>query len=105
MKNTSCKLDFDLKKITIPDSAEEDLYIRSTIDYPATPKVQNKAIFTFLKVETMMKIIKSINSFRPAVLWQKNSFSSHSEEGNLFIARMLTVDIHKECILTNRSYD
>ena len=49
MKNTSCKLDFDLKKIIIPDSAEEDLYIRSTIDYPAAPKVQDKAIFTFLK--------------------------------------------------------
>ncbi len=30
-------------------------------------------------------------AIRPAVLWRKNSFGSQSEEGSLFVARMLTV--------------
>ncbi len=30
-------------------------------------------------------------AIRPAVLWRKNSFGSQSEEGSLFVSRMLTV--------------
>jgi hypothetical protein len=30
-------------------------------------------------------------AIRPAVLWRKNSFGSQSEEGSIFVARMLTV--------------
>ena len=30
-------------------------------------------------------------AIRPAVLWRKNSFGSQSEEGSLFVSRMLTI--------------
>jgi transposase len=30
-------------------------------------------------------------AIRPAVLWKKNSFGSQSENGSIFVARMLTV--------------
>ncbi len=55
-----------------------------------------------LKVEPALWLFASVKgieptnnaaerAIRPAVLWRKNSFGSQSEEGSLFVARMLTV--------------
>ena len=55
-----------------------------------------------LKVEPALWLFTSVKgieptnnaaerAIRPAVLWRKNSFGSQSEEGSLFVARMLTV--------------
>ena len=55
-----------------------------------------------LKVEPALWLLASVEgleptnnaaerAIRPAVLWRKNSFGSQSEEGSLFVSRMLTV--------------
>ncbi len=36
-------------------------------------------------------MLRSVRAIRPAVLWRKTSFGSQSEEGSVFVARMLTV--------------
>ncbi len=55
-----------------------------------------------LKVEPALWLFASVEgieptnnaaerAIRPAVLWRKNSFGSQSEEGSLFVSRMLTI--------------
>ncbi len=50
MKHTYYTQHFDLKKLNIPDYGfEEGLYLRSTKNYPTSPRVQENPIFTFLE--------------------------------------------------------
>lgn len=50
------------------------------------------ALWLFVSVEGLEPTNNaSERAIRPAVLWRKNSFGSQSEEGSLFVSRMLTV--------------
>jgi transposase len=50
------------------------------------------AMWTFVNVEA----VEPTNNFgernlRPAILWRKGSFGTHSEDGSRFVERMMTV--------------
>lgn len=50
------------------------------------------ALWLFVEVEDVEPTNNSAErAIRPAVLWKKNSFGSQSENGSIFVARMLTV--------------
>jgi len=50
------------------------------------------ALWTFVSTEGIEPTNNAAErALRPAVLWRKNSFGSHSEAGSLFVSRMLTV--------------
>ena len=50
------------------------------------------ALWLFVSVEGIEPTNNaSERAIRPALLWRKNSFGSQSEEGSLFVSRMLTV--------------
>ncbi len=50
------------------------------------------ALWLFVEVEDVEPTNNSAErAIRPAVLWKKNSFGSQSEDGSIFVARMLTV--------------
>jgi transposase len=50
------------------------------------------ALFTFVDVEGLEPTNNTAErALRPAVLWRKNSWGTHSPEGSRFVARMLTV--------------
>jgi transposase len=50
------------------------------------------ALWLFVEVEDLEPTNNSAErAIRPAVLWKKNSFGSQSENGSIFVARMLTV--------------
>ncbi len=54
-------------------------------------KVEN-ALWLFVEVEDVEPTNNlAERAIRPAVLWKKNSFGSQSENGSIFVARMLTV--------------
>jgi hypothetical protein len=76
--------------------------------YEITPKEKTPLAHTvrtcrqLLKVEPALWLFVAVKgleptnnaaerAIRPAVLWRKNSFGSQSEEGSIFVARMLTV--------------
>ena len=51
-----------------------------------------QALWLFVEVEDVEPTNNSAErAIRPAVLWKKNSFGSQSENGSLFVARVLTV--------------
>jgi len=50
------------------------------------------ALFTFVDVEGLEPTNNTAErALRPAVLWRKSSWGTHSPQGGLFVARMLTV--------------
>ncbi len=50
------------------------------------------ALWLFVEVEELEPTNNSAErAIRPAVLWKKTSFGSQSENGSIFVARMLTV--------------
>lgn len=50
------------------------------------------ALWLFVEVEDVEPTNNSAErAIRPAVLWKKTSFGSQSENGSIFVARMLTV--------------
>lgn len=50
------------------------------------------ALWTFVTVEGVEPTNNAAErALRPAVLWRKNSFGSQSQQGSLFVSRMLTV--------------
>ena len=50
------------------------------------------ALWLFVEVEELEPTNNSAGrAIRPAVLWKKTSFGSQSENGSIFVARMLTV--------------
>lgn len=51
-----------------------------------------KALFTFVGVEGLEPTNNAAErALRPAVLWRKGSWGTHSVEGSRFVERMLTV--------------
>ncbi len=60
------------------------------------------ALWLFVEVEDVEPTNNSAErAIRPAVLWKKNSFGSQSENGSIFVARILTVVSSLRC--QNRS--
>lgn len=52
------------------------------------------AFWTFVRVEGVEPTNNHAErSIRPAVLWRKNSFGTHSDQGSRFVERMLTVTV------------
>ena len=50
------------------------------------------ALWLFVEVEGLEPTNNEVErAIRPAVLWKKNSFGSESEQGSVFVARVLTV--------------
>lgn len=50
------------------------------------------ALWTFVTTEGIEPTNNAAErALRPAMLWRKNSFGSQSQQGSLFVSRMLTV--------------
>ena len=53
---------------------------------------REKALWLFLEIEDLEPTNNEAErAIRPAVLWKRTSFGSQSEDGSIFVARMLTV--------------
>ncbi|WP_414640851.1 IS66 family transposase [Archangium sp.] len=62
------------------------------------------ALFTFVDVEGLEPTNNTAErALRPAVLWRKSSWGTHSPRGGLFVARMLTVVANAQAAAAQRA--
>ena len=98
----------DFQSLVLPIRERLKNILQQAADYSIGPKEKTPLANTvrtcrqLLKVEPALWLFIAIEgleptnnaaerAIRPAVLWRKNSFGSQSEEGSVFVARMLTV--------------
>ena len=82
----------------LTETAGFEISSRENIPWAKTVRTCRKllkveqALWLFVEVEDIEPTNNAAErAIRPAVLWKKNSFGSQSEDGSIFVARMLTV--------------